>query len=171
MDIDWPILGLSVGLLILAVALLILELFVVSFGMLLIASIASTVAAIHYAFAATAVAGWTMAVIVPVVAVALVRWGLAGIRESRRMVTKSEITSDAGYRHHAQEVGVHPGAEGVMVTRAQPSGRARFAGGECDVQVQSGSLGRGEKIVVLRIDGPIVFVTPAVDSESHDITS
>ncbi len=170
-EVDWPVLALSLGLLILAVALLILEIFVVSFGILTVASVASAVAAIHYAFTASDVAGWAMTVAVPVLAVVLGRWGLARIRASRRLVPKSEITAEAGYHHHAEEVGVYPGAEGVMVTRARPSGRARFIGGECDVQVQSGSLGRGEKVVVLRIDGPIVFVTPAADRESHDVTS
>ena len=170
-EVDWPVLALSLGLLILAVALLILEIFVVSFGILTLASVASALAAIHYAFTASDVAGWAMTVAVPVLAVVLGRWGLARIRTSRRLVPKSEITAEAGYHHHAEEVGVYPGAEGVMVTRARPSGRARFAGGECDVQVQSGSLGRGEKVVVLRIDGPIVFVTPSADSESHDVLS
>ena len=170
-EVDWQALWLSLGLLVLAVALLVLELFVVSFGLLLVASVASALAAIHYAFAAADAVGWAMTVAVPVLAVVLGRWGLARIRKSRRLVPKSEITAEAGYHHHAEQVGVHPGAEGVMVTRARPSGRARFAGGECDVQVQSGSLGRGEKVTVLRIDGPIVFVAPAADGESHDVTS
>ena len=113
-----------------------------------------------------------MALIVPILAVVLARWGLARIRRSRALVPKSEITAEAGYHHHAETVGVHPGATGVMVTPARPSGRARFDGGECDVQVQSGSLGRGAKVVVLRIDGPIVFVAPAPDGEErNDITS
>jgi len=167
--VDWQAFGLALGLLVLSVALLVLELFVVSFGILLVASIASAVAAIHYAFVASDVTGWTMAVVVPALAVVLGRWGLARIRRSRRLVTHSEITAEAGYHHHAEEVGVRPGAVGVMVTPARPSGRARFEGGECDVQVQSGSLGRGARVVVLRIDGPIVFVTPAADGESPDI--
>lgn len=169
--IDWQVLALSFGLLILAIALLILEIFVVSFGILLVASIASAVAAIHYAFAAAEVAGWAMAAATPVLAVVLGRWGLARIRKSRRLVSKSEITAEAGYHHYAEHVGVHPGAEGLMVTRARPSGRARFAGGECDVQVKNSSLGRGEKVVVLHIDGPIVFVAPAADKEPHDVSS
>ena len=163
--IDWQSLWIALGLLALAVTLLVLELFVVSFGILLVASIASAVGAIHYAFVASDATGWAMAAAVPVLAVVLARWGLARIRKSRRLVTQSEITAEAGYHHHAEKVGVHPGAVGVMVTPARPSGRARFDGGECDVQVQSGSLGRGAKVVVLHIDGPIVFVAPAADGE------
>lgn len=169
--VDWQSLWLALGLLVLAVALLVLELFVVSFGVLLVASIASAAGAVHYAFAASDAAGWAMALIVPVLAVVLGRWGLARIRRSRRLVPRSEITAEAGYHHHAERVGVHPGAAGTMVTPARPSGRARFDGGECDVQVQSGSVGRGAKVVVLRIDGPIVFVAPVPGGEPHDITS
>ena len=43
--VDWQALWLALGLLVLAVALLVLELFVVSFGILLVASIASAAAA------------------------------------------------------------------------------------------------------------------------------
>ena len=169
--IDWPSLWTALGLLVLAVALLVLELFVVSFGLLLVASIVSAGGAIHYAFVASDATGWTMAAIVPILAVVLARWGLGRIRKSRRLVTHSEITAEAGYHHHAEKVGVHPGAEGVMVTPARPSGRARFAGGECDVQVQSGSLAHGARVIVLRIDGPIVHVTPAADGEPRDIAT
>ena len=166
--VDWQSLWLAIGLLVLAVALLVLELFVVSFGVLLVASIASAVGAIHYAFAASDAAGWAMAAAVPILAVVLGRWGLARIRRSRTLVPKGEITAEAGYHHHAETVGVRPGAAGVMVTPARPSGRARFAGGECDVQAQSGVLARGAKVTVLRIDGPIVFVAPTADP--HDTT-
>ena len=164
--IDWQALWLSLGLLVLAVVLVVLELFVVSFGILLVASIASAAGAIHYAFAASDAIGWTMTGVVPILAVVLARWGLARIRRSRALVPKSEITAEAGYHHHAETVGVQPGAAGVMVTPARPSGRARFDGGECDVQAQSGVLARGAKVTVLRIDGPIVFVAPAPDGES-----
>ena len=50
-----------------------------------------------------------------------------------------------------------------MVTPARPSGRARFDGGECDVQVQGRPLETNAKVMVKRIDGPIVFVTPMRD--------
>ena len=168
--VDWQALWLALGLLILAVGLLVLEIFVVSFGVLLIASIASAGAAIYYAFAAHDAAGWAMVVVAPILAGVLARWGLARVRTSHRLVAQSEITAEAGYHHYAEEIGVHPGAAGVMVTPARPSGRARFDGGECDVQAQSGSLGRGAGVVVLRIDGPIVFVAPAKDGEPQDDT-
>ena len=167
-DLDWPALRLALGLLVLAVALLVLEFFVVSFGLLLAASVASAGAAVYHAFAAGDAVGWAVALVTPMLAAAVVRWGLAQIRTSSRLVPRSEIDAEAGYHHYAETVGVRPGAAGVMTTSARPSGRARFDGGECDVQAQSGSLGRGARVVVLRIDGPIVFVAPTASGEPHD---
>lgn len=167
-DIDWQALWLAFGLLVLAVALLVLEIFVVSFGVLLAASLVSAGAAIYYAFVAHDAVGWAMTAATPILAGVLGRWGLARVRASRRLVAQSEITAEAGYHHHAERIGVHPGAVGVMVTPALPSGRARFEGGECDVQARSGTLGRGAGVVVLHIDGPVVFVAPAADDEPHD---
>lgn len=169
--IDWQSLWFALGLLALAVALLVLEIFVVSFGILLFASIASAGAAIYYAFAASDTVGWAFTVATPILGAALARWGLARIRSSRHLVAQSEITSEAGYHHFADGVGVQPGAIGVMITPARPTGRARFAGGECDVQVQGGTAERDARVVVRRIDGPIVFVAPAStdapDGEPH----
>ena len=159
--LDWQSLWFALGLLALAITLLVLEIFVVSFGILFFASFASASAAIYYAFAASDAAGWTFAVATPILAAALARWGLARIRASRHLVAQSEITSEAGYHHFADGVGAQPGAIGVMVTPARPSGRARFDGGECDVQVQGGTAERDARVVVRRVDGPIVFVAPA----------
>ena len=164
--IDWQSLWFALGLLALAVALLVLEIFVISFGILSFASIASAGAAIYYAFAASAAAGWTFTVATPILATVLTRWGLARIRTSRHLVVQSEITAEAGYHHFTDGVGAKPGAIGVMVTPARPSGRARFDGGECDVQVQGGTAERDARVVVRRVDGPIVFVAPAPADEA-----
>ena len=166
--VDWPALWVALGFLVLAVVLLVLEFLVVSFGVLLVASLGSALAAIHYGFVASDATGWMMTVLVPIFAVVFGRWGLERVRRSRWLVGHGQITADAGYRHHAEGVGVRPGAVGVMVTPARPSGRARFDGGECDVQVQSASLEAGASVVVLRIDGAIVFVAPVVDDGSLD---
>ena len=161
--LDWDALWLSLGLLALAVAFLVAEIFIVSFGILFAASAACAIGSIYYAFVADDAIGWTLAVLVPVLGAALVRWGLERIRSSRHLVPLSEVTADAGYHHFTERVGAVPGATGVMVTDAYPSGRARFEGGECDVQVQGGSLERGARVEVRRVDGPIVFVAPVAD--------
>jgi len=166
--LDWNAFWLALGLLALAVALLVAEIFIVSFGVLLAASIASAIGAVYYAFVAGDAAGWTFAVVVPVLGAGLARWGIARIRASRHLVPESEIRGDAGYHHLTDRIGVRPGATGVMVTDAYPSGRARFDGGECDVQVQGGSIERGAHVVVRRIDGPIVFVGRSPAGEQDD---
>lgn len=149
------------ALLALAVVLLVLEIFIVSFGLLLVAAVACAGGAIYLAFAASSVAGWFFVLLVPLLGFFLVRWGIRRIRHSR-IVPQSEISSEAGYHHVADRIGVEPGSTGTLITRARPSGRARFDGGECDVQVRGGSLERGDQVVVQQIEGPIVFVVPKV---------
>ncbi len=162
----WESLWIALGLLALAVALLVLEIFVVSFGLLMVSSIASVSGAIYYAFEASDATGWAFVAATPIIGAVLGRWGLARIRNSKHLVVQSEITSEAGYHHVADAAGARPGAIGVMVTPARPSGRARFESGECDVQVQGGTAERDERVVVRRVDGPIVFVAPAPASDT-----
>lgn len=161
-EIDWIFAGYAVALLALGAVLLALEFFVVSFGLLLAGAIASTTAAIYFAFRAGDAVGWVMVVVVPILAVFLVRRGLARLRSSH-IVPKSEITEEAGYHHVTDRLGIAPGSVGTMVTPARPSGRARFPGGECDVQVRGGTLEASARVVVGDIDGAIVFVRPAGD--------
>ena len=160
MEIDWTALLVSLGLLGAAAVLVALEIFVVSFGLLLIGAVACAAGSIRYAFAAHDAAGWASVAVIPLGAVFAARWGLARIRSSRTAAPKSEIAADAGYRHVAERLAVGPGSEGVLVTPARPSGRARFSGGECDVQVRGPALDAGAPVVVERIDGPVIFVNP-----------
>ena len=169
-EIDWVYTGYAVALLALGVVLLVFEFFVVSFGLLLAGSIASTAAAIYFAFRAADAVGWTMVVVVPILAFFLARWGLARLRTSH-IVPKSEITAEAGYHHVADRIGIGPGSIGTMVTPARPSGRARFPGGECDVQVRGGTLEASNRVVVVEIDGAIIFVRPAGDEPAPEGTA
>jgi membrane-bound ClpP family serine protease len=157
--LDGTMLGYALALLALAAVLLVMELFVVSFGILAVAALVAAAGAIYFAFLAGDVAGYTITLATPLLAVVIVRWGLRRIQAST-IVPKTEITAEAGYHHVADRLGVKAGSVGVMVTPARPSGRARFEGGECDVQAQSGALERDAAVVVKRIDGPIIFVAP-----------
>ncbi len=161
-SVDWGTLGQALALLALAIVLLVLEFFIVSFGLLLACSIACAGGAVYLAFVASDVAGWSLVVATPAIGAALTRWGLKRIRASR-VVPKAEIIAEAGYHHAAERVGASPGAIGEMITAAMPSGRARFDGGECDVQSRSGALERGAQVRVERIDGPMVYVVPVAD--------
>lgn len=170
LEIDWIYTGYALALLALGVVLLVFEFFIVSFGVLLAGSIASTAAAIYFAFRAGDVVGWGMVILVPILAVFLVRRGLARLRTSH-IVPKSEITGEAGYHHVADRLGIGPGSIGTMVTPARPSGRARFPGGECDVQVRGGTLETSARVVVGEIDGAIIFVRPASDDPAAEGTA
>ena len=161
-SVDWIHVGWALALLVLAAVILVLEFFVVSMGLLSVVSIACVAGAIYFAFLAGDVVGWAFTVVTPVLAVLIVRWGVRRIRTSR-LVPQAEVTSEAGYHHVADRIGVTPGAVGAMVTPARPSGRARFEGGECDVQVQGRPLETAARVVVKRIDGPIIFVGPVDD--------
>ena len=71
--------------------------------------------------------------------------------------------------HHCNRpIDVAVGAHGEMITAARPTGRAQFPGGACDVQARGGALERGAKVVVRKIDGPIVFVDEASSADARD---
>ena len=159
MELDWTALLISLGLLGAAAIFVILEAFVVSFGLFFIAAILCATGSMWYAFDAHEAAGWASVVLLPAGTLFAIRWGLVRIRSSKSAVPKSEVVADAGYRHVAERLAVGPGSHGVLVTPARPVGRARFAGGQCDVQAYGPVLEAGTDIVVERIDGPVIFVT------------
>ena len=156
--LEWEPLMLALALLVGAAALLILEFFIVSFGVLLALSLAALGGSIYFAFKASSAVGWIFVVATPVLAFYLTRWGIRRMRESK-LVASHEITAEAGYHHRTDQLGIKPGETGVMVTPGHPSGRARFAGGECDVQAVSGALDADQRITVSRIEGPVVYVS------------
>ena len=157
----------AILLLIVALALLVAEFFIVSLGLLAVAALAAAAGSIYFAFAAHDAIGWLFVVTVPLLAAATVRWGLRRIQQSH-VVPQAEITADAGYHHVAERLGIAIGSTGVMVTPARPAGRARFAGGECDVYGQGQALERDAAIVVVGIDGPSINVAlvPTSDNAS-----
>ena len=158
--IDWASLGYAFALLLIGFLLAIAEVFIVSFGLLGAIAVASLGGAVYFAFQVGIVTGWLFIVIAVLLVVVTLRWGMRRIQASTA-VPRSVIASNAGYRHVAERLGISVGSEGTMVTPAYPSGRARFAGGECDVQAQGRALERDARVVVKRIDGPIIFVAPA----------
>ena len=76
-------LGIALALLLLGVGLLVLEIFVVSFGLLMLASAASILGAIYFAFRYGTLVGWLLVIAAAVLVSVFLRWGLARIRRSR----------------------------------------------------------------------------------------
>lgn len=168
MDLDTTSLLISVGLLGLAALFVVLEVFLVSFGLLLLAAIVCAAGAVRFAFVAHDFAGWASLVVIPLGGAFAARWGLAHLRTSRTVVAQDEITASAGQEHVAERLALAPGVEGVLVTPARPSGRARFERGECDVQVHGPTLDAGARVAIERIDGPVIFVTAAPSSAGEE---
>lgn len=150
---------LAIALLVLAGGLLLLEFLVVSYGLLAIAALGCAIAGIVLGFGSSPVVGWTLLGATPILAALVVAWGLRRLMRSD-LVPKEEITGNAGYRHATESLGIGIGARGTLITDALPTGRARFPGGEIDVQVEGASAVKGAMITVLRIEGPTVFVSP-----------
>jgi membrane-bound ClpP family serine protease len=150
----------AIALLAVGAGLLIVEFFVISWGMLSVGAAICGVLACLVAFSASPMVGWIFVCACPVILAFLVPWGFRQMQRSSA-VPHVEITEDAGYRHEAERLGIVPGAIGELVTDAIPTGRARFAGGDIDVTVEGGALTVGEPVVVLRIEGPIVAVAKA----------
>jgi membrane-bound ClpP family serine protease len=155
---DWSALFVASFLLLLAALALVAELFVVSFGILALISLGLAIAAMVYAFTASALVGWTFVVIAPLLGGLIVNRGLRALQRSR-LVPKAEISDDAGYHHVATAFGIAVGSQGRLVTAARPTARARFTGGECDVLVD-GSAEAGTMIAVQRIAGATIYVSP-----------
>ncbi len=165
----------AIALLILSAALAIVEFLVVSWGMLLIGAAISSIAAIALAFHVAPAAGWIFVCIVPVMAFFIVRSGFILMRRNTAAVLPTEITADAGIRQIAQAAGVAVGTIGELVTNAFPTGRARFGGTHApvalDVQVQGAVLSRGDRVVVLSIDGATITVGSVPDNLSGLISN
>jgi len=151
----------AIGLLGLAAVLLLLEFLVVSYGLLAIAALACSIAGIALGFSSSPMVGWTLLGMTPILAALVVSWGLRRLMRSD-LVPKQEITEDAGYRHATAGMGITIGTRGTLVTDAMPTGRARFPGGELDVQVEGPAAMKGTVVTVRRIEGPsiVVFTDP-----------
>jgi membrane-bound ClpP family serine protease len=160
----------AVALLVLAAALAVVEFLVVSWGMLLVGSVISAIAAVALAFQANTTVGWIFIGIVPVLAYYVCRSGFSLMRRNSAAVMPTELTEDAGVRHTAERAGVAIGALGEMTTNAFPTGRARFSGAHgpvvLDVQVQGPVLSSGDRVVILAISGPSITVGAAPDTVS-----
>ncbi|MCK6487131.1 MAG: hypothetical protein L6R48_02115 [Planctomycetes bacterium] len=158
-DLLWS-LGLMAG----AVLILVAEMFLVSFGMLALVALALAVASVWFAFHAHLVAGLVMLVVAPVAVWYVVAWCMRRIHISG-LVAREVVTAEAGCHHKASPAGALVGADGTLVTDALPSGRARFAHGEIDVQVRGAGLARGARVRVVEVSGAVVAVvaveTPA----------
>ena len=108
----------------------------VSFGVLGSLALVSFIAALVLAFQVHIGFGLVMVLISPggwfVVRAVGAAPGNSGL------AVAEAVTAQASYLDHANTIGLRVGHQGVLETHARPVGRARFAGGTCDVHAPGG---------------------------------
>jgi membrane-bound serine protease (ClpP class) len=144
----------AVLLLLAAVALAVIEFVVVSMGLLTLAALGCATGAVLLAFSVSPLAGWWF---VMATAVAAVGTLIAGLGLLRRLTAGPSITAAAGYAHQVAG-NLMVGADGILLTDAWPTGRARFGDAELHVSVAAGGLPRGSAVRVLHLDGAVITV-------------
>lgn len=142
-----------------AATFLVLEFLMLSFGLLGAVAAVCAGLAIGEAFAISTTVGWTTLLLVPILGALVIRQGLRRLQRSR-LATQSVLRDSAGAQSLATKLGVSVDCRGTMITRAMPTGRARFDGGSCDVRSLGGPLDPNTPVRVLRIDGPEILVMP-----------
>lgn len=147
----------AIALILLAAGLLFLELIIVSGGLLGLLAAGAAFLGCYLAWEIGPSAFYSTLAATPIIAILTIRYGLQRLQQSS-MVTQATIDSDAGYQQVATRLGIEPGSTGTLQTSAMPTGRARFKNGEVDVTVQHGAGRKGEKIKVIEIDGPTIWV-------------
>jgi len=157
----WQPLGEALGLILLGAVLLAVEFLIFSWGFLSVLAGICAVIAVLIAWSISIGTGLVFIVLCLVVGIIVARIASRLFRRTA-LVSHKEIGGDVGYRHLAEKLGVLIGSAGELVTDALPTGRARFGQNEVDVRVEGQPLARGAKVVVLRIEGPNVFVSAAV---------
>ena len=147
----------AIGLLVFAAFVLFLELIVVSGGLLALFSVAIAATGCYLSYEVGPAMFWLNIIATPIAGIIAIRLGLKRLRRSS-FIPQAEIDEDAGYAHVTEKLGIDVDAIGTLSTNAFPSGRARFTNGEIDVALRSGSGSKGERIQVIEIDGPCVYV-------------
>ena len=150
-------LAVAVALLAVAAFLLFLELIIISGGILGTLSLACAALGCYLSYEVSTTAFAINIFATPIVALWTIKLALKRIQQSP-MIPKSSIDDDAGYAHVAEELGISVGSIGTLSTAAMPTGRAKFAGGEIDISLQSGAGDKGQRVKVIEIDGPQIFV-------------
>lgn len=147
----------AIGLLIFAAFILFLELIVVSGGLLALFSVAIAATGCYLSYEIGPGMFWINVIATPIAGIISIRLGLKRLRRSS-FIPQAEIDDNAGYAHVTEKLGIDIHAVGTLSTNAYPSGRARFTNGEIDVTLRSGSGSKGDRIKVIEIDGPCVYV-------------
>lgn len=168
----WSDVALAAFLFVVAAILTIAEIFIISFGFLTIGALVCGVLSLFVAFNISVNTGMLFMVLMPIVGMIIVQWGFKRLKNSP-LVPNAAITTDVGYHHALDRIGVSIGAVGELVTDAVPSGRARFTGSkgtdELDVTLTGSAGSRGDHVRLLRVEGPLLVAT--LETKVNTLTS
>jgi membrane-bound serine protease (ClpP class) len=150
----WFILGLL--LIVLAAVLLVVEIFVPSFGLLAICAITSLVAGIWLFFKVSTAAGWIgvgiAAVVVPIVWI--VTYRLFPKTSFGKSVTLEGPERDLGDAiPDTQDLAKMLGETGIVITPLRPVGMCDFDGQRFECVAERGYVDKEEKILVIHVEG------------------
>jgi len=139
--------------------LLVLELFIPSFGILGVLGTASLIAAVIRAAYDTsdAVLSLGIAFVSAAIFVGFVAYALCKRGIWNRFILNDQLTSDESYMENLQREQLI-GLEGKSLTPLRPSGTVLIEGRHIDVVTQGGYIERDRMIRVIRIDGSRVIV-------------
>jgi membrane-bound ClpP family serine protease len=165
---DAWLLGQAVTLFVIALILIVAEVFLISGGLLGIGAAAAAVFSIQSAFQYDQTTGWVFLVASPILGFAVLRFGIYQLKQSP-LVTQATVQGGSGYGSSASSTPV-VGDIGTLLTPARPGGRAHFAHGTWDVQMVSGACEAGCQIRIVEVSGPRILAClnqPPTSPDSH----
>jgi membrane-bound ClpP family serine protease len=144
----------AIALQVLAVALLMAEIFIPSGGLLALATAGTLIGSLVVGFNASPEQGWILLALDLVVFPPLIWWGLKQVEKSSMALPER---LDNGGGEDESLLGLM-GKEGVTETDLRPVGHVRLENRMVDAQSKSGFLMRGSKVVVVAVSGNRVVV-------------
>jgi membrane-bound ClpP family serine protease len=160
----WPLVLLAIG-----IAVIFLEIFVPSGGVLSVLAVCAVVAAIVVAFNESFMAGTMMlliaTVLVPVAIAAAVRWWphtpIGRLILAKRPESEDEVLPDTDEYHRDRLVG----EDGVAASELLPSGDVRIEGELYDAVSSGMPIGKGERVRVVDVNTQRIVVRPLTHEE------
>ncbi|BCJ86226.1 NfeD family protein [Effusibacillus dendaii] len=150
----------------LGIVLLVIEIFVTSFGILSVAGIASIGGSVAFAVADAkyGVQSFFLALILAGVAtwITVKRFRNRGVWN--KLILKQQLTKEEGYLPtKSYEFLLH--REGTALTPLRPAGKVVIDGERFDVVTEGGFVEKGDSVVVIHVEGVRIVVRPASRQE------
>lgn len=146
----------AIALQILAVALLLAEIFLPSGGILALATTGALVGSLAIGFSSSPLEGWILLGLDLAVFPFLIWWGFKKV-ETSSMALPERLANGGGGEELLQSM---MGRIGVTETDLRPVGRVRFGNHVHDAQSRSGFIVTGVEVEVLSADGNHLIVKP-----------